>query len=59
MLVKSVQELSDQVEVLKGEKAQLSADLNERLNQIERLLGTQENAKSGSSFPSYPSSVSK
>lgn len=49
MLVKSVQELSDQVEALKGEKAQLSAELNERVSQIERLLGTQENAKSGSS----------
>ena len=59
MLVKSVQELSDQVEALKGEKAQLSAELNERVSQIERLLGTQQSAKSGSSFSSSRSSVSK
>lgn len=55
VLVKSVQELSEQVESLKREKAQLSAELkhkeasyaefNHRLSQMEQKLGG-ENAKS-------------
>lgn len=49
MLVKSVQELSQQVESLKSEKAQLSAELNERVSSLERLLGAQGNTKSVSS----------
>lgn len=56
MLVKSVQELSDKVESLAGEKAQLSAELkqkvaaytelNDRITRMERLLSSGENTKS-------------
>jgi hypothetical protein len=56
MLVKSVQELSEEVESLKNEKAQLSAELkrkeasdkelNDRISRMERLLGSEENTKS-------------
>lgn len=46
MLVKSVQELSQQVEVLKSEKAQLSAELDKRVSQLENMLGAGENKKS-------------
>ncbi|MHA4740638.1 tail fiber domain-containing protein [Dyadobacter sp. MSC1_007] len=56
MLVKSVQELSDKVESLTSEKAQLSAELkrkeaaytelNDRITRMERLLSSGENTKS-------------
>lgn len=56
MLVKSVQELSDEVEALKKERAQLSAELKhkeasyadfaKRLNQVENMLNGAEGAKS-------------
>jgi uncharacterized small protein (DUF1192 family) len=56
MLVKSVQELSAEVEMLKNEKAQLSAELkrkeasdkelNDRISRMERLLSSEENTKS-------------
>jgi hypothetical protein len=56
MLVKSVQELSDKVESLASEKAQLSAELkrkdatytelNDRITRMERLLSSGENTKS-------------
>lgn len=56
MLVKSVQELSAEVESLKNEKAQLSAELkrkeasdkelNDRISRMERLLSSEENTKS-------------
>ncbi|WP_026632812.1 tail fiber domain-containing protein [Dyadobacter alkalitolerans] len=59
MLVKSVQELSQEVESLKSEKAQLSAELNERVSKLERLLSAGENAKSASSASSLSGSVSK
>jgi len=59
MLVKSVQELSQEVEALRNEKAQLSAELkhkeasyaefSDRLIQLEQKLGGGENAKSVSS----------
>lgn len=59
ILVKSVQELSQQVEALKSEKAELSAELDERVNKLERLLSTGENAKSVSSTSPLPGSVGK
>lgn len=59
MLVKSVQELSQQVESLKSEKAQLSAELNERVNKLERLLSTGEHVKSLSSTSPPSGSVGK
>lgn len=56
MLVKSVQELSQEVESLKNEKAQLRAelkrkeasdtDLNNRISRMEQILGSGENTKS-------------
>lgn len=58
MLVKSVQELSQEVESLKSEKAQLSAELkrkdagyaelNNRISRLERLLSAGESTKSES-----------
>ena len=66
MLVKSVQELSAELEAtnqkvasLKSEKAQMSAELNERVSKLERLLSADENAKSVSSASSLSGSVSK
>jgi hypothetical protein len=58
MLVKSVQELSQQVEALKSEKAQLSAELNERVSKLE-VLSVEENAKSVISTSSPSRSVGK
>lgn len=46
MLVKSVQELSEEVESLKREKAQLSAEFNQRLSQMEQKLGSEEKTTS-------------
>ncbi len=56
VLVKSVQELSQEIELLKSEKAQLSAELkrkeashaefNDRLTRMEQILRGEENAKS-------------
>jgi len=52
VLIQSVQELSDEVDALKKEKAQLSADLrrytelNSRLTQLEQILNGSGDAKS-------------
>ncbi|MGN7885384.1 tail fiber domain-containing protein [Dyadobacter sp. 22481] len=66
MLVKSVQELNQTVESLnqkvgslESEKAQLSAELNERVNKLERLLSTGEHVKSLSSTSPPSGSVGK